>query len=64
MRRTILLVTGFILVFSPGFVLGLETGDRAPLFEGTSTQGQISLQDFLGKKHVILAFYFADFTPV
>lgn len=64
MRRIILLVTGFILAFSPGIVLGLEAGDRAPLFEGASTQGQVRLQDFLGKKHVVLAFYFGDFTPV
>ncbi len=38
-------------------------GDPAPPFEAPSTAGQIRLADFQGKKHVVLAFYFADFTP-
>jgi peroxiredoxin Q/BCP len=38
-------------------------GDKAPLFEGLSTKGKIRLEDFRGKSHVVLAFYFADFTP-
>jgi peroxiredoxin Q/BCP len=38
-------------------------GDPAPPFEAPSTAGQIRLTDFKGKKHVVLAFYFADFTP-
>lgn len=38
-------------------------GDPAPPFEAPSTVGQIRLTDFQGKKHVVLAFYFADFTP-
>lgn len=41
----------------------LEVGEKAPLFEAQSTQGVTRLADFLGKKHVVLAFYFADFTP-
>ncbi len=42
----------------------LEAGEKAPLFEASSTQGTISLADYLGKKDVLLAFYLADFTPV
>jgi len=42
----------------------LTTGDKAPLFEAPSTQGKISLAEFQGKKHVVLALYFADFTRV
>jgi peroxiredoxin Q/BCP len=42
----------------------LETGQSVPLFTGESTQGPIHLGDILGEKHVVLAFYFADFTPV
>lgn len=43
---------------------GLEVGDQAPLFTAESTLGKISLNDYIGKNHVVLAFYYADFTPV
>ncbi len=42
----------------------LNVGDRAPVFTAESTEGRISLGDFTGKAHVVLAFYYADFTPV
>lgn len=42
----------------------LQVGEKAPLFEARSTQGTIRLVDYLGKKNVVLAFYFADFRPV
>lgn len=35
---------------------------RAPLFEAESTAGPIRLIDYRGKKNVLLAFYFKDFT--
>ena len=41
----------------------LEVGTPAPDFTGESTKGTVRLSDLRGK-HVILAFYFADFTPV
>ena len=34
----------------------------APLFTAESSTGKIALADFQGKKNVLLAFYFADFT--
>ncbi len=37
-------------------------GSPAPEFEADSTAGKIRLSDYAGKKHVVLAFYFADFT--
>ena len=40
----------------------LDVGDTAPPFEAESTMGTIKLSDYLGKKHVLLAFYFQDFT--
>ena len=40
-----------------------EVGDQAPGFEAPSTRGTIHLADYLGKKSVVLAFYYADFTP-
>ncbi len=42
----------------------LEVGEKAPPFTAPSTQGSITLADYLGKKDVVLAFYLADFTPV
>ena len=40
-----------------------EVGESAPLFEAASTDGNVRLADYLGKRHVVLAFYLADFTP-
>ena len=52
------------LLWIPGVSFGLDVGDKAPLFSGNSTQGKIQLADYLGKKNVVLALYFAIFTPV
>lgn len=40
----------------------LEVGQKAPAFEAQSTQGTVSLADYLGRKPVVLSFYYADFT--
>jgi peroxiredoxin Q/BCP len=40
----------------------LEVGDPAPAFEAESTAGSVKLADYQGKKHVLLAFYYKDFT--
>ena len=48
----------------PTGALALDVGDKAPLFTGNSTQGTIALADYQGKKNVVLALYFAVFTPV
>lgn len=53
-----------VLVFLPSLALALDVGERAPDFSGTSTKGEIKLSDYLGKKNVVLALYFAAFTPV
>ena len=42
----------------------LEVGDEAPQFEAVSDKGPINLLDYRGRKNVVLAFYFADFSPV
>jgi hypothetical protein len=52
------------LLAVPAVSLALEVGDKAPAFSGNSTRGNIQLSDFIGKKNVILALYFAAFTPV
>jgi peroxiredoxin Q/BCP len=43
-------------------VRALEVGQPAPAFTADSSVGKIALADFRGKKNVLLAFYFADFT--
>jgi hypothetical protein len=58
-----------LLVLADFFVLpaisnALNVGDKAPFFDAVSTEGTINLQSYLGQKHVVLAFYYADFTPV
>jgi hypothetical protein len=58
-----LLVLACFLVI-PNMADSLEEGDKAPLFDAESTAGTISLQSYLGRKHVVLAYYYADFTPV
>ena len=39
-----------------------QVGAPAPLFEADSSVGPIRLADYQGKKNVLLAFYFKDFT--
>ena len=39
-----------------------KAGDPAPLFEAPSTAGTIRLADYRGRKAVVLAFYYKDFT--
>jgi peroxiredoxin Q/BCP len=64
MKKIVLpvMILSIIIAAASGFAL--EAGDKAPLFKAESTQGTIGLDDYLGKKNVVLAFYFADFTPV
>ncbi len=40
----------------------VEVGDLASDFEAESTMGTIRLSDYLGKKNVLLAVYYRDFT--
>jgi peroxiredoxin Q/BCP len=40
----------------------LAVGAPAPPFEADSSAGPVRLADYLGKKNVLLAFYFKDFT--
>ena len=52
------------VIVRPTVSLALNLGDTAPLFKGNSTKGTIDLADYIGKQHVVLALYFAIFTPV
>ena len=54
----------FILLLLPASAFALSTGDKAPAFSTPSSQGEISLADYDGKKNVVLALYFAVFSSV
>ena len=64
MRTYCLLLFAIGILCSPTAALSLDVGDPAPEFTAVSTQGQIQLTDFKEKKNVVLALYFAVFTPV
>ena len=54
---------GAALLGAAGHALALNEGDRAPAFSVQSTTGKsIALEDFLGKKSVVVFFYYACFT--
>ena len=55
---------GKIKIHHGGAAMGKDVvvNDRAPVFEAESTKGIIRLADYLGKKNVLLAFYFKNFT--
>ena len=65
-RRNIFLIAfiALTLMWIPLETSALNVGDKAPLFKGESTYGPIQLEDYLGKNNVVLALYFAIFTPV
>ena len=41
----------------------LQVGDAAPDFTAMSTRGEVTLSQALEKGPVVLALYYADFTP-
>ena len=63
-RRSSPLLAACIVVLSltVSRAAALEAGDPAPAFEAQATSGTIQLAEFHGKKNVLLAFYFKDFT--
>ena len=59
----LLLATGVIIAFASALpARAAEVGKAAPPFTADSSTGKIALADFQGKKNVLLAFYYADFT--
>ena len=59
------LVVGLlVLACSQAGASNLAVGDSAPDFEAASTAGPIVLSETLEKGPVVLALYYADFTPV
>ncbi len=43
--------------------MALQIGDAAPDFTAMSTRGEVTLSQTLTKGPVVLALYYADFTP-
>jgi hypothetical protein len=58
-----LAVLAFQTLF-PASVFALAAGEKAPPFRAQSTQGPVGIEDYHGKRNVVLAYYFRDFTPV
>ncbi len=53
-----------LVAIGPRPTRAVEVGEPAPTFSLASTTGvDISLNDFRGRKWVLLEFYGADFTP-
>ena len=53
-----------LLAVGPRHASAVEVGEPAPPFSlAATTGGDISLNDFRGKKWVFLEFYGADFAP-
>jgi len=52
------------IALGPRQATAVEVGEPAPTFSlASTTGGDISLNDFRGKKWVLLEFYGADFAP-
>ena len=64
MKKFLVACISCFLALVPVLAIALEVGDEAPQFEALSDKGPIKLMDYRGKKNVVLAFYFADYTPV
>ena len=62
MKWMVLTLIALFVAASPPAAAALEVGQPAPDFEAESTMGAVKLSDYLGKKNVLLAFYFKDFT--
>ena len=55
-------VMALVAFLFPLLAASADVQDKAPVFEAESTKGTIRLADYLGKKNVLLAFYFKNFT--
>jgi hypothetical protein len=64
MIKVVIAVILAFIMFIPAISCALSVGDEAPDFEATTTQGTVKLSEFEGKKNVVLALYFTDFTPL
>jgi P pilus assembly chaperone PapD len=61
-KSSVLALLVAVLAATASAAPALEVGDPAPSFAAESTAGPLQLADYQGKKNVLLAFYFKDFT--
>ena len=60
-----LLIGGMLLALGASQGLALQVGDKAPTFElPSTTEKKVKLDDYLGKKSVVLFFYIGAFTKL
>lgn len=64
MARFLTIAAMVFQAFFPAGAFALGPGEPAPAFNGMSTHGPVGLGDYAGRKNVVLALYFKDFTPV
>lgn len=64
MRKFVMFLLPLLFALFPSLAMSVDVGEEAPEFQGNSTQGVINLADYKGSKSVVLALYFAAFTPV
>ena len=63
-KKTIMALFLVVLFAQPLWAAPPEVGATAPPFEADSTTGTVRLSEYLGKKNIVLAIYYQDFTPV
>jgi ABC-type transporter Mla maintaining outer membrane lipid asymmetry permease subunit MlaE len=63
MKKYIQVVTVLFSTLLASNAVALQVGDKAPDFSASSTMGEIVLSQFIEKGPVVLAIYYADFTP-
>ncbi|HEX9192023.1 MAG TPA: hypothetical protein VF847_07995 [Candidatus Deferrimicrobiaceae bacterium] len=63
MRRYLTMAMMAFQSLFPVSVFGLSVGQTAPDFVAPSTHGPIHLKEYAGKRAVVLALYYKDFTP-
>jgi hypothetical protein len=63
MKRFIKAVTVLFSTLLASNAVALQVGDTAPDFSAPSTKGEIVLGQLVKQGPVVLAIYYADFTP-
>ena len=63
-NKAILALFFAVLFAQPLWAAAPKVGANAPSFEAESTTGTVRLSDFLGRRNVVLAIYYEDFSPV
>jgi len=63
MKRTIRAGAVLVATLLASKAVALQVGDVAPGFIAPSTEGEIELSLVVEKGPVVLALYYADFTP-